>query len=247
MNTQYLLRPIEQKNFQNFDLIYEGIKKKGLYLLEYNDSYLKDAFITQLAEQYINNGSNAMFLQEEMVRYSLRDIFLCRTLFKQNPHNFPSFSQMTKDSIALLKPPFAQQFNTLEQNMSIVSVESKYSSGFLEPMFKAIDENSRMKIVIIDSHTDYFLKTNLYPQLTRTAFKEDLTILFTSKNSSEESLNRNKPIYSFYLHSNYPDLYSQSDSKELTYDFELDISTPSNNRLKSYFTLFPSSGYCMEG
>lgn len=137
-----------------------------------------------------------------MIRYSLRDIFLCRTLFKQNPHDFPSFSQMTKDSVALLKPPFAQHFNTLEQNMSIISVESKCPAGFLEPMYQAVDENSRIKIVIIDSHTDYFLKTNLFPQLTRTAFKEDLSILFTSKNSSEESLNRNKPIYSFYLHSN---------------------------------------------
>jgi hypothetical protein len=182
MNTHYYPNQVEQTNFQSFDLINEAMKRKGIYLLEYHDTYLKDAFVTQLAEQFVNRGSNALFIQEETIPYSLSDIFLSRTLFKQNPNNYPSPSQIKQDSVALLNPPFIDQFKDSEQKTSFLSVKSKHPTDFLQPMFQALDENPQIQNLIIDSHTDYFFKMNLYPP-----FNENLTILFTSQISSEES------------------------------------------------------------
>lgn len=251
MNTQYHPQQFEQTNFQSFDLIYEGIKMKGIYLLEYQDAYLKDAFVTQLVERFIDKGVDALFIQKEPTQYALSDIFLSRTLFKQNPHIFPSLSQITGDSVVLLKSTFAQQFQTLEQKTSILAVKSKHPMDYLHLMFEMIKENTQQQIVVIDSHTDYFYKMNLIPQLKRMSFDRNVTILFTSKVSTEKFINKSAflPSFiekSFYLHSEHIDLYSLSDSKKIAYDFELDIRLPSNKRLKSYFTLFPSSAYALE-
>ncbi|MEC1759887.1 hypothetical protein [Schinkia azotoformans] len=252
MNTQYYPNRIEHSNFQNFELLYEGIKRKGIYLLEYHDIYLKDAFVTQLAEQFIRNGSEVLFMQEEQAQYSLRDIFLSRTLFKQNPHQFPFVSQITPESVAFLNPPFIKQFNDLKQRTSIILIKSKHPVDYYDSLFEAVNENSRISMVIVDSQKDYFLKTNIYPQLSWMSFNKNVTILFTSKVIEKHPTYKFTDLSTFventlYLHSKHPDLYSLADSKNVAYEFELDSRTPSNKGLKSYFTVRPASAYCQVG
>lgn len=252
MNTLYYPNQIEQTNFQNFDMIYEGIKKRGIYLLEYQDIYLKDGFISQIAEQFINKGANALIIQKDTARYSIRDICLCRTLFKQNPYNFPSLRQIHTDSISLLTPSFNNQFNNLVQHLTIVSVKSRHPEDYLNPMFREVHENSNIQIVIIDSHTDYFYEINLIAQLAKMSFDRNITIIFTSQVTSKKFIENEILLPSFlksslYIHSNHADLYSLTDSKEIAYDFELDIRTSSNKWFKNYFTLRPAGAYCEEG
>lgn len=252
MNKLYYSNRMEYTNFQNFHLIYEGTKKKGIYLLEYHDSYLKDAFVTQVAEEFIDKGSHVLFIPEESTQYTLTDLFLSRTLFKKNPHNYPSIQQITQDDPTSLIPTFNNQFNRLNQKTKILSVNSKHPVDFIKPMFKAVRENPKIKIVILDSHTDYFHKMNLLPQLSKMYFDKNLTILFTSQVSSDKFIHRSTFIPTFlnislYLHSQHPNLYSLTDAKDIAYDFELDVRNRSNMQLKCYFTLYPASAYCQEG
>lgn len=252
MITQFNTNLLEQTNFQTFDLIYEGMNKKGIYLLEYHDTYLKDAFVTQLAEQFLNQGSNALFIQEETTKYSLRDIFLCRTHFKHNPHSSPSLSKISQKSDALLNRHFMDKLTDLEQRTTIISVNSKHPTDYLHLLFDSMKENPQKQIVIIDSHTDYFYRLNLIPQLAKMSFDSNVTILFTSQVTTEKFTEKSIFLPSFiknslYLHSRHTDLYSQSNSKEVAYQFELDIRTPSNQRLINYFTIRPASAYCQEG
>lgn len=252
MNELYPPNQYEHTNFQNFELMYEGIKRKGIYLLEYNDAYLKGAFVTQLVEQFINKGGDTLFIQEEKSQYSIEDILLTRTLFKQNPHNFPSLSQITQDNEASLNPLFKDQYNAFQQKISIIIAESRHPSDYLKPVFQAIQDNPKTKMIIIDSHTDCFNKMNLIPQLSSLSFESNITILFTSPINTEKFFDEfiYLPSYikgSFYLSSKFPDLYLYSDTKDTAFSFELDIRTPSNKQLKYYFTICPASAYCQEG
>jgi hypothetical protein len=252
MNELYLPNGNEHIKYENFELIYEGVKRKGIYLLEYHDSYLKDAFVTQLAEQFINKGCDALFIQEEKSHYSLENIFLTRTTFKQNPHDFPSLSQITQDNVALLTPHFKEQYNAFQQKISIIITESPHPSDYLRPMFQAIQDNPQIRMIIIDSHTDYFNKMNLIPQLSRLSYERNITILFTSPIATEKFFDHSifLPSYIknyFHLSSKYTDLYLRLDSKDTAFSFELNIRTPSNQRLKNYFTIRPASAYCQEG
>jgi hypothetical protein len=213
---------------------------------------LKDAFVTQLSEQFINKGGDALFIQEEKTQNSIEDILLTRTLFKQNPHNFPSLSQISQDYVASLNQLFKDQYNSFQQKISIIIAESRHPSDYLKPMFQAIQDNPKTKMIIIDSHTDYFNQMNLIPQLSSLSFERNITILFTSPITTQKFFDKSiyLPQYikgSLYLTSKYADLYLRSDTRDTAFLFELDIRTPSNQRLKNYFTIRPASVYCQEG
>lgn len=109
-----------------------------------------------------------------------------------------------------------------------------------------------MEFVIWDSHTDYFLSSNLIPELSRITFKYKVLVLITSKISTEKFFNKGVflPAYlpfSLYLHSDHPNLFSRSDLKDVVYECQLDVRTASNKQIRSYFTLRPASAYFQEG
>jgi len=237
--------------FPHLNTLFEGGKQVGIYLLEYHDSYLKDAFISQLAEHCIDQGLSTLFVQKESDLYSFKDLFLCRTLFKQNPHNFPSLSKIKHEEY-VIPQMFGEQPNDYDQGISIISPNSKYPNDFLNHVRQSLEKNPLNQFVVIDSHTDFFYSSNFIPQLVRIASNYKATILFTSKISSEK-FNDNRlllPAFlqsSLHLHSKHPNLYSLSDSKGIAYEFELEVRNNANERIKSYFTIRPASAYCQEG
>ncbi|MCH6265095.1 hypothetical protein [Neobacillus citreus] len=252
MNELYLPNGYEHTNFQNFDLIYEGIKSKGIYLLEYDDTYLKDAFVTQLAEKFINKGSHVLIVQKEQPSCSMKDIILSRMLFRQNPHNFTSIAEIEHEAVELLSSSFQSQVDSLIINTEIVFPQSKQPHDCLQLISQSLDQNPEIKFIIWDSNTKYFLSSNLIPVLSRITFKYKIPVLITSKISVGKFFNQDVflPAYlpfSLYLHSDHPNLFSRSNLKDVAYEFQLDVRTTSNKKLRSYFTFRPASAYCQEG
>ncbi|RFB12734.1 hypothetical protein DZB84_18460 [Bacillus sp. HNG] len=241
-----------QTSYQDFNLIYEGMKKRGIYLLEYHDQYLKDAFVNQLYEQFINKGSHVLIVQKEQPPFSMKDIILSRMLFRQNPHNFTSIAEIEHEAIESLSSSFQSQVESHITNTEIVSSPSEQPHDCLQLISQSLDQNPEMKFVIWDSHTDYFHSSNLIPVLSRITFKYKIPFLITSKISTEKFFNKGVflPAYlpfSLYLHSDHPNLFSRSDLKDVAYEFQLDVRTTSNKQLRSYFTFRPASAYCQEG
>jgi hypothetical protein len=236
--------------FPHLNTIFEGGKREGIYLLEYHDSYLKDAFVSQLAEYYIDQGLSTLFVQKESDLYSFRDLFLCRTLFKQNPHRFPSLSKIKHEEKRLIPRMFGEP-NDYDQGISIISPNSKYLNDFLNLVRQSLNNGPKNQFIIIDSHTDFFFSSNLIPQLVRIASNHKATILFTSQITSEKFIDKSLLLPAFlqsslYLHSKHPNLYSLSDSKGIAYEFELEVRNNANERLKNYFTIRPACAYCQE-
>ncbi|WP_442598170.1 hypothetical protein [Neobacillus sp. D3-1R] len=246
---------LEQKSFHDFYALYEGMKQKGIYLLEYHDSYLKDAFVTQLTERFISKGSQALLIQKEQPSYTLNDLYLSRTLFRYNPHEFFSISEVgqgTFDFLPSLPPSFQLEINAFMTNTEIITLPSHQPHDCLDLISRKLEQNPGIKFVIWESHTDYFYSSNLIPRLSRLSFKYGIPSLITSKISTEKFTNRYPflPAFlqsSFYVHSKYPNLFSLSNSKEMAYQFELEIKTASNKQKKQFYTLRPASGYCQEG
>ncbi|MBT2694623.1 hypothetical protein [Bacillus sp. ISL-55] len=253
MYTQNHNSQLEQTNYQDFDLIYKAINSKGIYLLEYHDSYLKDAFVTQLTEQFIGKGSQALFVQEEQQIYKLKDLFLSRMLFKQNPHNnYFSVSEIKQESQSLLFPLLNTQVKSFISNTKIITPHSHQPHVCDQHITQSLEQNHDIKFVIWDSHTDYFYKSNLVPELLRIMFNYKVTVLITSKISIEIFINKYPflPAYlqsSLYLHSKHPNLFSLSNLKDVAYEFQLDVRTALNNQTKNHFTLRPASAYCQVG
>lgn len=252
MNTLIQTEEVEQSNYQNFDSIHEAINRKGIYLLEYHDSYLKDAFVTQLTEEFISRGSHTMLVQEEQQLYSMKDLFSSQVLFRHDPHNFPSISEINQDDGHLLTPSLHLQVNSFVSNTKIITPRSHQPHDCLELISKTLEQNPEIKLVIWDSHTDYFLSSNLIPELSRITFIYKIPVLITSKISTEKFFNRGVflPSYlpfSLYLHSKHPNLFSLSNLKDVAYEFQLDVRTALNNRTKNHFTLRPASAYCQVG
>jgi len=146
--------------------------KPGIYLLEYHDVYLKDALISQLAENWSEDEKMSLFVQSTSPSYTLKDLFLCRELFKQNPHDFPSLYQHQKERNQI---GFSQHSLKIE----VIEPESKHPKDFLETMFEAIYQNPAIKLIILDSQFNYLNDYNFYPQLSRLLFNRDITILFS--------------------------------------------------------------------
>jgi hypothetical protein len=251
LNTLIQTDQLEQSNYQNFDLIYEAINRDGIYLLEYHDSYLKDAFVTQLTEQFISKGSHALIVQEEQPSYSMKDLFLSRMLYRHNPHKFSSISEVGQNFHSL-SPSFQFPINSFITNTEIITLPSHRPYDCLELISRTLEQNPEIKFVIWDSHTDYFYSSNLIPQLSRITFNYKVPTLITSKISTEKFTNRYSflPAYlqsALYLHSKHPNLFSLSNSKEIAYQFELEIRTALNKRMKNFFTIRTASAYCQEG
>lgn len=243
---------IEQTSYQDFKSIYEGMEKRGIYLLEYHDSYLKDAFVTQLAEQFISKGSHALIVQEEQRLYSMKDLFLSRMLFRHDPHNFLSISDINQDDGHLLTPSIHLQVNSFVSNTKITTPRSHQPHDCLELISQTLEQNPEMEFVVWDSHTNYFLSSNLIPELSRITFDYKIPVLITSKISHEKLINKYPflPAYlqsSLYLHSKHPNLFSLSNLKDVVYEFQLDVRTALNNQTKNHFTLRPASAYCQVG
>jgi hypothetical protein len=241
-----------QTTFPTLSTIFDGINRNGIHLLEYNDSYLKDAFISQLSEELMDQGLTTLFVQEESPFYTLRDLSLCRKLFIDNPQHFPSLSELKQADVYLHYSKLDMQFDDYDRDLSLIPSKSKHPKDYLVLLFQSISQNPVNKFVIIDSHTDYFHSYNLIPQLVSMSFKYRLPILFTSKINSEKYVDQYTllPGYlksAFYLHSTHPDLFTHSNSKEIAYEFELDIKLDSKTQYKNYFTLRPSSTYCQQG
>jgi hypothetical protein len=148
--------------FPHLNTIFKGGKREGIYLLEYHDSYLKDAFISQLAEHYIDQGLSTLFVQKESDLYSFRDLFLCRTLFKQNPQHFPSLSKIKHEEEYVIPRMFSEQPNDYDQGISIISPSSKHPNDFLVIVRQSLEKAPLNQCVTIDSHTDFFYSSNLH-------------------------------------------------------------------------------------
>lgn len=252
MNTLIQTDQLEQSNYQNFNSIYEGVKRKGIYLLEYHDPYLKDAFVTQLTEQFISKGSHALFVQEEQPSYSMKDLFLSRMLFRQNPQNVSSISEIKQESLDFLTPQFQSQSDSYIANTKIISPHSHQPHDCLQLISQSLEQNPEIKFVIWESHTDYFNSSNLIPQLSRITFNYKVPTLITSRIFTDKFINKNAFLpsclqSSLYLHSQHPNLLSLSNSKDIAYQFELDVRTALNKPMKNYFTIRPTTAYCQEG
>ncbi|MGG0720395.1 hypothetical protein ABE096_22845 [Robertmurraya massiliosenegalensis] len=233
-----------------FESLCKGMGRSEVHLLTYNDEYLKDAFMTQLAEHFVDEGWKITFIQPLSTEYMLRDLFLSRIYFKQNPHDFPFIQELHKQQFTPILPMHQEELRVIQEQLTIISTKPQPSLEYCEQLVQSMVGGAvGNHLLIMESPNESSLEISFKTE--KWAKDHGLTILLTNKIASKDF----PTIYCgfpfdyescFYLHSHYPNLYNLSTQKNIACDFTLNYENMISQQIESHFTLRPANGYCQE-